>query len=184
MESQPGTIWGREPAMVLALVQAVIALVVAFGLNLAPDQIGAIPRGHRGGARTYHAQPGEPGVRGGYLRGTLPGTPTARQVEVLSAYVAVGGSVRDAAARIGLRPSTAKRHLADLWARSGLTTEQLTTSAGQPDGSSCRAWSHGRGSLGLRMAVYPSSVMDAREKMNVALGRTSLVVAASDGPGG
>jgi hypothetical protein len=27
-------------------------------------------------------------------------------------------------------------------------------------------------------------VMDAREKMNVALGRTSLVVAASDGPGG
>ena len=28
--------------MVLALVQAVIALVVAFGFNLAPDQIGAI----------------------------------------------------------------------------------------------------------------------------------------------
>lgn len=28
--------------MVLALVQAVIALAVAFGLNLAPDQIGAI----------------------------------------------------------------------------------------------------------------------------------------------
>ena len=28
--------------MVLALVQAVIALVVAFGLNLAADQIGAI----------------------------------------------------------------------------------------------------------------------------------------------
>jgi hypothetical protein len=28
--------------MVLALVQAVVALVVAFGLNLAPDQIGAI----------------------------------------------------------------------------------------------------------------------------------------------
>ena len=26
----------------IALVQAVIALVVAFGLNLAPDQIGAI----------------------------------------------------------------------------------------------------------------------------------------------
>ncbi len=41
-DSQPGTIFGREPAMVLALVQAVIALVVAFGLNLAPDQIGAI----------------------------------------------------------------------------------------------------------------------------------------------
>jgi hypothetical protein len=42
VDTQPGTIWGREPAMVLALVQAVIALVVAFGLNLAPDQIGAI----------------------------------------------------------------------------------------------------------------------------------------------
>jgi len=40
MDTQPGTIWGREPAMVLALVQAVIALVVAFGLSLAPDQIG------------------------------------------------------------------------------------------------------------------------------------------------
>ncbi len=31
----------------------------------------------------------------------------------------------DAAARVGVRPSTAKRHLADLRARSGLTTEQL-----------------------------------------------------------
>jgi hypothetical protein len=41
-DTEPGTIWGREPAMLLALVQAVIALVVAFGLNLAPDQIGAI----------------------------------------------------------------------------------------------------------------------------------------------
>jgi hypothetical protein len=41
MDSQPGTLWGREPAMVLALVQAMLALVVAFGLNLAPDQIGA-----------------------------------------------------------------------------------------------------------------------------------------------
>jgi hypothetical protein len=42
MDTPPGTIWGREPAMILALVQAVIALVVAFGLNLAPDQIGAL----------------------------------------------------------------------------------------------------------------------------------------------
>jgi len=39
--------------------------------------------------------------------------------------VAAGGSVPDAAARVGIRPSTAKRHLADLRARSGLTTEQL-----------------------------------------------------------
>ena len=42
MDVQTGTIWGREPTMVLALVQSVIALVVAFGLSLAPDQIGAI----------------------------------------------------------------------------------------------------------------------------------------------
>lgn len=42
MDSQPGTIWGRKPAMVLALVQALIALVVAFGLSLAPAQVGAI----------------------------------------------------------------------------------------------------------------------------------------------
>ena len=64
-------------------------------------------------------------VRDGYLRGTLPATPTARQVDVLAAYVAAGGSVAEAAARVGVRPSTAKRHLADLRARSGLTTEQL-----------------------------------------------------------
>jgi predicted ArsR family transcriptional regulator len=64
-------------------------------------------------------------VRDGYRRGTLPTTPTARQVDVLAAYVAVGGSVPEAAERVGVRPSTAKRHLADLRARSGLTTEQL-----------------------------------------------------------
>jgi hypothetical protein len=64
------------------------------------------------------------GVRDGYLRGSLPRIPTPRQVEVLSAFVAAG-SVAEAAARVGVRPSTAKRHLADLRARSGLTTEQL-----------------------------------------------------------
>jgi hypothetical protein len=36
------TLWGREPAVVVSLVGAVIALGVSFGLNLAPDQIGAI----------------------------------------------------------------------------------------------------------------------------------------------
>ena len=35
-------LWGREPAMVVALVQAVIVLAVAFGLKLEPEQIGAI----------------------------------------------------------------------------------------------------------------------------------------------
>lgn len=63
-------------------------------------------------------------MRDGHLRGTLPRTPTARQVDVLAAFVA-GGSVAVAAASLGVRPSTAKRHLADLRARSGLTTEQL-----------------------------------------------------------
>ena len=48
-----------------------------------------------------------------------------RQLDVLAAFVVAGGSVPDAAARVGIRPSTAKRHLADLRARSGLTTEQL-----------------------------------------------------------
>lgn len=35
-------LWGREPAMVLALVQAVIVLAVSFGLRLTPEQTGAI----------------------------------------------------------------------------------------------------------------------------------------------
>jgi predicted ArsR family transcriptional regulator len=61
----------------------------------------------------------------GYLRGALARTPTSRQVDVLAAFVAAGGSVPHAAEAVGIRPSTAKRHLADLRARSGLTTEQL-----------------------------------------------------------
>jgi predicted ArsR family transcriptional regulator len=64
-------------------------------------------------------------VRDGHLRGSLPRTPTARQVDVLAAFVAAGGSVADAAELVGIRPGTVKRHLADLRARSGLTTEQL-----------------------------------------------------------
>ena len=46
-------------------------------------------------------------------------------MDVLAAYVASGGSIQDAAERVGIRPGTVKRHLADLRARSGLTTEQL-----------------------------------------------------------
>ncbi len=41
-EQNPWNLWGREPAMVLALVQAVIVLGVAFGLRLSPEQTGAI----------------------------------------------------------------------------------------------------------------------------------------------
>jgi len=46
-------------------------------------------------------------------------------VLALLAGVVMGGSVADAAALVGIRPSTVERHLADLRARSGLTTEQL-----------------------------------------------------------
>jgi predicted ArsR family transcriptional regulator len=65
------------------------------------------------------------GRTAGQVRGELPRQATQRQMDVLAAYVASGGSVPGAAARVGIRPSTAKRHLADLRARSGLTTDQL-----------------------------------------------------------
>jgi DNA-binding NarL/FixJ family response regulator len=64
-------------------------------------------------------------MRDGHLRGALPPSATPRQLEVLAAFVAAGGSVSAAARLVGIRPSTVKRHLADLRARSGLTTEQL-----------------------------------------------------------
>ena len=59
------------------------------------------------------------------LRGDLPQHATRRQLDVLAAYVEARGSVSSAAARAGMRPSSAKRHLADLRARTGLATEQL-----------------------------------------------------------
>ena len=59
------------------------------------------------------------------LRGALIRPATKRQMDVLAAYVAAGGSVQDAAELVDIRPSTVKRHLADLRARSGLSTEQL-----------------------------------------------------------
>ena len=64
-------------------------------------------------------------MRDGYLRGALSRPATQRQMDVLAAFVAAGGSVAGASASVGIRPSTVKRHLADLRARSGLTTEQL-----------------------------------------------------------
>ncbi|MEO8468293.1 MAG: hypothetical protein ABI573_01350 [Chloroflexota bacterium] len=64
-------------------------------------------------------------MRDSHLRGELRQHATRRQLDVLAAYVEAGGSVARAAARASIRPSTAKRHLADLRARSGLTTEQL-----------------------------------------------------------
>jgi len=64
-------------------------------------------------------------MRDGHLRGVPSPQATRRQMDVLAAYVAAGGSVQGAAESVGIRPSTVKRHLADLRARSGLTTEQL-----------------------------------------------------------
>lgn len=37
-----GNLWGREPAAVVAFVQAVVALAVAFGFDLSPEQVGAV----------------------------------------------------------------------------------------------------------------------------------------------
>ncbi len=64
-------------------------------------------------------------MRDGHLRGSLARPATQRQMDVLAAFVAAGGFVQDAAEIVGIRPSTVKRHLADLRVRSGLTTEQL-----------------------------------------------------------
>jgi DNA-binding MarR family transcriptional regulator len=74
------------------------------------------------------------GMRDGYLRGALPRPATHRQMDVLAAFVAAGGSVTEAAQLVGIRPSTVKRHLADLRARSGLTTEQLIYAGRVRDG--------------------------------------------------
>ena len=73
------------------------------------------------------------GVRDGYLLGALSRPATQRQLDVLAAFVAAG-SVSGAARLLDIRPSTVKRHLADLRARSGLTTQQLIY-AGRADGS-------------------------------------------------
>lgn len=64
-------------------------------------------------------------MRNGYLRGELSRPATQRQRDVLAAFVAAGGSIRKAAALVGIQPSTAKRLLADLRAKSGLTTPEL-----------------------------------------------------------
>jgi DNA-binding NarL/FixJ family response regulator len=64
-------------------------------------------------------------MRDGDLRGAFPAHAIPRQMHILAAFVAAGGSVHDAAELVGIRPSTVKRHLADLRARSGLSTEQL-----------------------------------------------------------
>ena len=34
--------WGREPAMILGLIQAALALAMGFGLSLTTEQMGAV----------------------------------------------------------------------------------------------------------------------------------------------
>lgn len=36
------TLWNREPALILGAVQTILALAIAFGANLTPEQTGAI----------------------------------------------------------------------------------------------------------------------------------------------
>ena len=36
------TVWGRNPVLILAVVQAAVALAVSFGLNLDGQQVGVI----------------------------------------------------------------------------------------------------------------------------------------------
>jgi hypothetical protein len=119
-------------------------------------------------------------MRDGYLRGALSRPATPRQWTVLAAYVAAGGSVADAAELVGIRPSTVKRHLADLRARSGLSTEQLIyvgRAAGwldipsleppcvaphqagpprNPESSDCGPSAVRIGALGLKIAIFPT----------------------------
>ena len=109
------------------------------------------------------------GMRDGYLRGGLAPQATQRQMDVLAAYVAAGGSVQDAAKLVGIRPSTVKRHLADLRSRSGLTTEQLIY-AGRAAGSSRRER--------LTVAVIPMEVVDQRR--HPLSPRTSRITASTD----
>lgn len=37
-----GTLWGREPALILGVVQAVLAVAISFGVDLTPQQVGMI----------------------------------------------------------------------------------------------------------------------------------------------
>jgi hypothetical protein len=49
-------------------------------------------------------------MKQGYLRGALSRRATQRQMDVLAAYIAAGGSVQDAVELVGIRPGTVKRH--------------------------------------------------------------------------
>ena len=40
--SETGTIFNREPALILGAVQALLALAIGFGLDLSPEQVALI----------------------------------------------------------------------------------------------------------------------------------------------
>lgn len=40
--ANPGNLWNREPALIVAAVQALVGLAVSFGLDLTGEQVGAI----------------------------------------------------------------------------------------------------------------------------------------------
>lgn len=37
-----GNLWGREPALILGVANALLALAVGFGLDVTPEQVGRI----------------------------------------------------------------------------------------------------------------------------------------------
>ena len=76
-------------------------------------------------------------MRDGYLRGSLARPATQRQMAVLAAFVAAGGSVQDAAQLVGIRPSTVKRHLAT----SGHDLASRQWNWSMPDGLVVGSWS-------------------------------------------
>jgi len=73
------------------------------------------------------------------LRGSQPSGPTQRQREALAAYVLAGGSVHIAAAPLGTRPSTAKRHLATFAHGRAWPPSSWSTAGGRLGGFKCRA---------------------------------------------
>jgi hypothetical protein len=129
----------------------------------------SLQRAHRGPGRV--ARRGQaPSMKDGYQRGRLPSTATPAQMNALAAYVAAGGSVSDAAKLVGIQPNTVKRRLADLRARSGLTTERsrrrrLPRPAQGTPGGTRRArrgiGGRGPGTARDRMAAGPGRVSPA-----------------------
>jgi len=100
------------------------------------------------------------GMRDG-LRGEPPMTRTARQVDVLAAFVASGGSVPDAAARVGIRPSTAKATWRTYEPDQASLPSSSSTVGVRRAGSSCRASSPPEVGCGVRPACRAEVTREA-----------------------